>query len=166
MGMRLLFPFEEVLELVAFNKAHNQASTYVFPGEEAPTQEQLNKKRALHLVGGHGVYLAAGVSGGAPKKIEGGHEGQPVLYAVGCNPHKDAEVFYENKIKAFGGDDGVESIPVSVILQAHLEMQKEGVAPEEMYLFISLSKASMEIGVVSKPKPKKKGPKNASRKGR
>jgi hypothetical protein len=153
--MRLLFPFDEVMELVAWNKDHNQAPTYVFPGEKRPTREQLNKNRALHLVGDQGVYLMAGTVENMPAK-EGAKDGNHVLYALGCNPHTDPE-FYDNKILAFGGDDGVEQIPVAEILYLEIEILKTGRTTADYYFSILLTEKTMEIGA----KPRK-----GARKGR
>lgn len=110
----LAFPFAEVMELVEFNAANNQARAYDF--DESPSQEELNKVRNLHLVGDHGVYLMSGTVEQMPPKKKKDKK-QPIMhivYAKGCDPDKDKD-YYWKKRDEFGGDDGVESIPVSII---------------------------------------------------
>jgi hypothetical protein len=53
-------------------------------------------KPQILLVGDEGVYIMTG----------GPTVGAPIAYASGCDPEKDD--WYDLKVNAFGGDDGVE----------------------------------------------------------
>lgn len=81
-----------------------KAGDFFWPSAANLLQDKLQAK--LNIVGDHGLYLM----GNGIKDKTGG---KPVLaYAKGCDPSKDPN-FYENKVRLFGGDDGVVSIPLS-----------------------------------------------------
>lgn len=164
----MYFPFDEVLELAAFNLAHNQGAAYgdlfdddLYPGGKVITKDggnwpdesmidqgKLNNNRALHLVGDHGVCLMAGTVETMPAK-EGAKVPNYVVYAQGCNPEHD-EFFYENKVDLFGGDDGVERISLSTICTMEGALKARSKSPSDNLLKIRFEGDSMLIAVVAK----------------
>lgn len=146
--MALLFPFERVLEFVEFNKSHNQSPSY---SQQHMSQGELNADRALHLVGDQGVYLMTGTKENKPipkdqKKLVGKGDKMDVLYAIGCNPRLDDD-FYKNKRYLFGGDDGVENIPLSVVEDFHAFIDDKGIQPEQIYFKVTLTPETMDFAV-------------------
>lgn len=76
---------------------------------------QTKKEPGLLLVGDQGVYL---MSNGLPRLIQPNSfpEGAVVAYANECNPEKmDFDAWWTAKNATFGGDDGVEFLPLSSI---------------------------------------------------
>lgn len=142
---RMLFPFDEVMELIEFNQAYRQASPSARLDKEGDEKEQ-GEARALHLVGDHGVYLMSGTVEKMPPQ-EGAGEPVHVLYAKGCNPHED-EDFYECKCALFGGDDGVEPIPVEHLNKLYLAVLKHKVTPADVFLTIRLLANEVEVGLM------------------
>ena len=66
---------------------------------------------SLWLVGDRGVYL---MSNGLPSMlVEGSQTNNVVAYAQGVDPRVDKE-WYRVKHDVFGGDDGVEPLPLSL----------------------------------------------------
>jgi len=66
--------------------------------------EEKNPVAALWLVGDQGVYLMSNGSGDTKG---------PIAYAKGCDPDKDDfDDWWELKRASFGGDDGVELLPL------------------------------------------------------
>ena len=90
---------------------------YERPGTAAP---------GLWLVGDQGVYLMSNSKDGI--KNLNSAKGPPkllVAYADKCNPVGTCEDWYANKRQAFGGDDGIEFLPIEFI-EAALAKAKNG----------------------------------------
>lgn len=67
----------------------------------------------LWLVGDQGVYLMS--SGEPVMERDGGH----VVYARECNPDRMAfDDWWATKRRSFGGDDGVEVLPLAAVTEA------------------------------------------------
>lgn len=84
-------------------KEATKAGDFFWPSYENILQEKIQPQ--LNIVGDHGIYL---MGNGRKEGDAGGTKA--IAYAKGCDPSKDAN-FYENKVRLFGGDDGVVSIP-------------------------------------------------------
>jgi hypothetical protein len=103
---RLTFDLAAVRELMAHAKAAPQHR----PTFDDETTDRNTEPAALMLVGDTGIYLA---SNGVPHlPREDGTEGMKVVYATECNPDTN-EDWYDAKIALFGGDDGVDDIPIA-----------------------------------------------------
>lgn len=144
--MSLKFPFDEVLELAEFNLANSQSPNYI---QFDLNQEELNSKRALHLVGDQGVYLMTGTverkplpEGGKYRPSKG--DVMHVLYAEGCHPSHD-EDFYERKVSEFGGDDGVEDLPLSVVFEIQKQLESIGVELCQAKLVVQITESTISF---------------------
>jgi len=155
-----IFMLKDIIELAAFNLTHNQGASFddlyaddLYPGgkvilkdgwpdSDKIDQNKLNAKRALHLVGDHGLYMMAGSKENFPRK-DGG-EGSHVVYAKGCNPDLD-EDFYDNKKALFGGDDGVLSIPLAWVEIARKLAKAKGVPEDKAKFIINLNSKSFSL---------------------
>ncbi len=108
--------------------------------EHAKTWGQEVAESGLFLAGDQGVYLMS--NGNPPLMADGsigetGKEGKRmVVYAKGINPDTD-EGWYEKKAATFGGDDGVEFLPVAGI--------ESGLTETSKMLRISLTRKSIRI---------------------
>ena len=84
--------------------------------EHRPTYGQ-DPIPSLHLVGDQGVYLmSSGIPMLAKEKDKG--EGSQVAYAEGTDPNDGGFEWYENKRALYGGDDGVDAVPLHMFEQA------------------------------------------------
>jgi len=99
---RALFNIEEVLPLISHSNA-------------APDHRQRwdgEKIAGLMLVGDQGLYLMSTGLPHLPRDPELNTVSSQVVYARGCDPERN-DGYYEEKRRIFGGDDGVEYLPLS-----------------------------------------------------
>lgn len=123
------FSLDEVMPLVEHAIA---AETFFDP------YEGVTNKPALLLVGDHGVYL---MSNGRPEMKDG--DKNRVVHAHGCNPDKDDD-WWNAKQDMFGGDDGVESLPLDdSLLRAVRDARQNGA----MTMSIELREDAIAIAV-------------------
>jgi Protein of unknown function (DUF3085) len=81
-----------------------------------PLWGQQNPDKGLWLAGDRGVYLMANTSDGPREKVRKEGDQAFVVYAAECNPDKlPFDTWWEAKRATFGGDDGVEFIPLTDI---------------------------------------------------
>lgn len=109
--MKHTFNRDEVLKLVEITKA--AAKCHVpYTGEQWKTPERTDP--GLELVGDDGVYL---MSNACDQQKDA--QGSCVLaYANEVNPKKlDFDVWWEAKRRGFGGDDGVNFLPLPDVEQ-------------------------------------------------
>lgn len=114
----LKFNQDEVRKLVAHVKA-SATHPPLYGKEIGP---------ALLLVGDHGVYLMPNASPPLMKDGSIGVEGQIgaryVVYAEGINPDVDEfDDWWEKKNTTFGGDDGVEPLPLQAVESALTDLK-------------------------------------------
>lgn len=154
--MLMRFDMNEVKELVEWNKGHTQKPSsedlfnedYYLGGvvtmnNNWPDQTKLIEERlprSLHLVKDHGLYLMAGTKEHLPSRdpLNNNPNASHVVYAIGCDPRKDRN-FYERSRAAFGGDDGVCSLPIDSIE----EVLKHN--PSERWLHLDITPTSLAI---------------------
>jgi hypothetical protein len=107
--MRLTFERAGVLALLAHTRAASKRNA---PYSVRTDDEPIGPK--LWLVGDQGVYL---ISNGGPMKTADGKIF--VVYADQINPAKvEFDTWYARKRRAFGGDDGIETIDAEDIEKA------------------------------------------------
>lgn len=76
-----------------------------------------NTGKGLWLVGDQGIYLMANTSDGEINSRPKADGLLPCVYAAECNPATMAfEDWWANKQITFGGDDGVEFLPLADIV--------------------------------------------------
>jgi len=98
---KLQFCAKEAVKLVEHSH-QSEKHGKTFAGETGP---------GLFLVGDSGCYL---MSTGQPGlKPDTGDSPNKVVYAEGCDPDKNQDTWWDLKQATFGGDDGVEFLPVS-----------------------------------------------------
>lgn len=102
---KLTFKTAEVRPLLDHAKAAS---------EHRPTYGQ-DPIPSLLLVGDQGVYL---MSSGIPMLAKEKGEGSQVAYAEGTDPNGGDDDWYDNKRALYGGDDGVDAIPLHMFEQA------------------------------------------------
>ncbi|MCP1674379.1 hypothetical protein J2T57_001481 [Natronocella acetinitrilica] len=92
----------------------------------------------LHLVGDSGVYL---MSNGEPRQLVApGSKESLCAYAVGIDPEAfDFDGWWERKREVFGGDDGVEFLPLD-----NLEALLKG-ASDDDYITIMMNPESFRL---------------------
>lgn len=96
----LTFPIAAIVALAEHAKAAtNHSAGY---GEEPSGP-------AIIIVGDRGIYMMSNGMPGIPRTD--GKEGQHVVYADQCDPDKNPG-WYDLKRATFGGDDGVEFLPI------------------------------------------------------
>tara|TARA_B100000614_G_scaffold262909_1_gene300678 strand:+ start:173395 stop:173772 length:378 start_codon:yes stop_codon:yes gene_type:complete len=71
---------------------------------------------SLHLVGDQGVYLMS--SGIPPIAEDKDNRIHQVAYAEGTDPNDGGFEWYENKRALYGGDDGVDAVPLHMFEKA------------------------------------------------
>lgn len=109
--------------LLRFNKSDVKlllTHTKLAPAHTMPYGDGVPAPAGLLLVGDHGVYL---MSNGSPNLLIDGTQGKPsptckakVVYAEECNPETmPFDEWWEAKRNTFGGDDGVEFLPVDEV---------------------------------------------------
>jgi hypothetical protein len=102
----LHFPWSGIIELL-YELRHG---TTVKPLHATDTG------KGLWLVGDQGVYLMANTSDGPRARTRPTDQPHFVVYARQCDPHKlPFDTWWSSKRMTFGGDDGVEFIPVAEI---------------------------------------------------
>jgi hypothetical protein len=95
---------------------------------------------SLWLVRDRGVYLMS--NGLPPMLVEGSETKRVAAYAKGADPQADEE-WYRVKREVFGGDDGVENLPVS-IFSGMMELGDEDT--------IKISVSQRAIKIIAEPK--------------
>lgn len=125
MGSKLTFNVDEVeREVQLVRDAPEHRTLY---GEEAVP--------ALWLVGDQGVYLMGNDAGR--------EAGRPVVYAVECDPTKlEFDDWWAAKNATFGGDDGVEALPLSQVEPLINAARQTG----QTKLVVSLTSDSLSFG--------------------
>lgn len=93
----------------------------------------------LWLVGDHGVYLMSNGKPSQPNIAKGG-DSRFVVYAEGINPDVDEfDVWWENKRTSFGGDDGVDFLKLTDVVNATRQTKgpyiKIDLTPDKMTLY-------------------------------
>jgi hypothetical protein len=123
---RLTFPLEGCLLLAEHvRNAPKQATLYGKVTE-----------LCLWLVGDQGVYLMSPGRPHLPK--EDNPEHHHVIYAVECDPDTmEFDDWWINKQNSFGGDDGCETIPLSLF---------DG-APPRGFFYVDFSETHLVFGV-------------------
>jgi hypothetical protein len=83
----------------------------------------------LWLVGDQGIYL---MSNGKPhlQKPGAAPDHSLIVYAKECNPDKDPDGWWDAKQSLYGGDDGVDTIPLAIIDELMADAAKHGVTPK------------------------------------
>jgi hypothetical protein len=100
------FPIAQVREILEHSKASKKHKAPYGMGKGEP---------GLWLVGDQGIYL---MSNGDPGFLRPGG-GAVIVYAEESNPDKmEFDEWYGNKREIFGGDDGVEFLPLAMIERA------------------------------------------------
>ncbi|WP_019025370.1 MULTISPECIES: DUF3085 domain-containing protein [unclassified Thioalkalivibrio] len=104
----------------------------------------------IFLVGDRGVYM---MSSGLPDLIDPakGSPHRQVAYAKGADPDADPE-WYDLKVATFGGDDGVDKIPLDFFTSVEAEHSPS----DDDWVHVSFSQNRMEI-TFEKARPVKKG---------
>ncbi|WP_019583837.1 DUF3085 domain-containing protein [Thioalkalivibrio sp. ALE16] len=102
---------ERVQAIIEAGHASNDWEAFRVMSESPGVCANPPSEAGLLLVGDHGVYL---MSSGIPDLMapEDGGERRAVVYALGCDPERDPD-WYDTKQDTFGGDDGVDKIPLS-----------------------------------------------------
>ncbi len=95
-----------------------------------------------------GVYLMS--NGLPPMLVEGSETKRVVAYAKGVDPRTDEE-WYRVKRDVFGGDDGVEHLPLSLFSDL-MEMD------DDLEIRVSITQRSIRISAEPKSKTKTKSP--------
>jgi hypothetical protein len=132
--MKLTFDKKTVQELMDHAKAAPENSLpYDKPSSKSP--------KGLWLVGDQGIYLMSNGKPALPRDDK--EEGSKVCYADQCNPNKmEFDDWWSNKREAFGGDDGVEFIPMNVLEKA---FGPTGKSQKGNFLVLFLSKSGIRI---------------------
>jgi hypothetical protein len=119
----LTFPWPKVLKAVNEVRIARQVRT-LFGAETGP---------GLWLVGDEGVYLMPNTTTKSPA----------IVYARECDPTKLAfETWWAKKRASFGGDDGVEFIPLTDIEKLLAEFQNRHGQPRFFHVEITADKFS------------------------
>lgn len=91
---------------------------------------------SLMLVGDDGIYL---MSSGLPGLQREDGTGNVVAYAIGFDPNRDGrDVVWDRKRDVFGGDDGVEFLPM-------VDTIKRWIAAGEETIAIRVTEESIEL---------------------
>jgi Protein of unknown function (DUF3085) len=135
--MRLTFPIGGVFEALTELRAATACRTLY--------DEQTGK--GLWLVGDQGVYLMPNTTDGPRAAGRKPGDSNFVVYARECDPTKLAfDTWWANKKASFGGDDGVEFIPMMDIEQITTQPPGPGLAAD--HLFIELTASRFSMGVI------------------
>jgi hypothetical protein len=135
--MRLTFPIGGVLEAL---DELRQATT-------ARTLYEVETGKGLWLIGDHGVYLMPNTTDGPRASRRKPGESNFVVYARECDPVMlDFDTWWTNKRASFGGDDGVEFIPMSDIEKLTAESPEPGMVANHVSIDISPSSFSIGVG--------------------
>lgn len=109
-----------------------------------PSSKNLDETKipaCLWLVGDDGIYL---MSNGSPRQLASeGSERSLVAYAAEANPKTDPEGVWNAKQRIFGGDDGVDALPLSMFEYA---MQ----LPDSATFKVKISSEKVEVVVPQK----------------
>ncbi|WP_297500567.1 DUF3085 domain-containing protein [Ferrovum sp.] len=133
------------------DKYHKGGKVVMQDGVEWPDAKNIDTTlipAAICLVGDQGVYLMS--NGLPPMLVEGSETKRVVAYAKGVDPRTDEE-WYRVKRDVFGGDDGVEHLPLSLFSDL-MEMD------DDLEIRVSITQRSIRISAEPKSKTKTKSP--------
>lgn len=131
---RLAFDYDDVMALIE----HARGCSAWSAGYEGEASGP-----GLLLVGDNGVYL---MSNGQPGLMRRDGKGHKVVYAVGLDPEKDADEWWERKRATFGGDDGVEHLPwADAIEELGRRLRKRGEPAAMVVITIKGEKLALSV---------------------
>ena len=120
-------------------KKENRMSRIKF--NKSQVQQLLNNMSnndKLTIVGDHGVYLMC---------FNETAEKRTIVYAEGCNPKLD-EDFYDNKVRLYGGDDGVDDFGTKAELKPIVDACSK-------FFIVNLTPTTISCQNDAPPRPKK-----------
>jgi DUF3085 family protein len=135
-SVKLTFPWTDVTR--ALEELHTAQTTR--------TLYEAETGKGLWLVGDHGVYLMPNTTDGRINGNRAPDDMHFVVYASECDPTKmDFDEWGRNKRASFGGDDGVDFIPLADIEALAAKPPKRGARPRALSIDITPKRLSVAI---------------------